>query len=582
VKEYLSKLLTKEFHIPKIHVLHRVITSFNFTEKIFFIFFAICMSVTSLILLAHVNSTFNTPVPVSGGTLKEGIIGSPRFINPLLALSDADRDLVTLTYSGLMRADENGTLIPDLAESYTLSEDGKTYTFTLKDGLTFHDNVPLTTKDIAFTIARAQDPLLRSPKRVNWDGVTVSVIDDKTISFTLERPYAPFLENTTIGIVPKHVWESADSEEFPFSQFNTEPVGSGPYELVRTKRDASGIPQYYDLKPFKNYALGEPYISHIRIAFFSNEKDLLNAYYDNDIDQLHSINPQNADTLMKDGAIIKRTPLPRIFAVFFNQNESTLFASKSIRKALNTALDKEKIVQVVLGGYGVPLNSPIPPGLLDPHEQATISTSDQEVRLKEAEDILREAGWKRDEETSILEKESRPLSFAISTSNTPELKAAAEMVAETWNTLGADVTVKVFDTSDLNQNVIRPRKFEALLFGEVIGRDMDFFAFWHSSQRNDPGLNVALYTNITVDALLEKARIEQDTEKRSDQYLSFKEEVMKDIPAVFLYVPEFIYVISSDIDHIAFGQPTIPSDRFASIYTWNINSKNVWNFFKAK
>jgi len=540
------------------------------------------MSVTSLILLAHVNSTFNTPVPVSGGTLKEGIIGSPRFINPLLALSDADRDLVTLTYSGLMRADENGTLIPDLAESYTLSEDGKTYTFTLKDGLTFHDNVPLTTKDIAFTIARAQDPLLRSPKRVNWDGVTVSVIDDKTISFTLERPYAPFLENTTIGIVPKHVWESADSEEFPFSQFNTEPVGSGPYELVRTKRDASGIPQYYDLKPFKNYALGEPYISHIRIAFFSNEKDLLNAYYDNDIDQLHSINPQNADTLMKDGAIIKRTPLPRIFAVFFNQNESTLFASKSIRKALNTALDKEKIVQVVLGGYGVPLNSPIPPGLLDPHEQATISTSDQEVRLKEAEDILREAGWKRDEETSILEKESRPLSFAISTSNTPELKAAAEMVAETWNTLGADVTVKVFDTSDLNQNVIRPRKFEALLFGEVIGRDMDFFAFWHSSQRNDPGLNVALYTNITVDALLEKARIEQDTEKRSDQYLSFKEEVMKDIPAVFLYVPEFIYVISSDIDHIAFGQPTIPSDRFASIYTWNINSKNVWNFFKAK
>src|SRR5690606_33741791 len=103
----------------------------------------------------------------------------------------------------------------------------------------------------------------------------------------------------------------------------------------------------------------------------------------------------------------------------------------------------------------------------------------------------------------------------------------------TWKELGAEVEVFYFETGDLNQNVIRPRNFDALLFGEVIGRDADLYPFWHSSQVEDPGLNVALYSNSRADQFLESARSASDPAKAEESYKSFAQEVADDVPAVF-------------------------------------------------
>ena len=152
-----------------------------------------------------------------------------------------------------------------------------------------------------------------------------------------------------------------------------------------------------------------------------------------------------------------------------------------------------------------------------------------------------------------------------------------------WEDLGARVEIKAFDTINLNQNVIRAREYEALLFGEIIGRDLDLFAFWHSSQRNDPGLNIALYANIDADSLLEDARIINNKDVREKKYIAFTEEIKKDIPAVFIYSPDFLYILPKKIKGFEAQKIIIPSERFLNIHNWFIETEKVWKiFYKQK
>jgi peptide/nickel transport system substrate-binding protein len=161
----------------------------------------------------------------------------------------------------------------------------------------------------------------------------------------------------------------------------------------------------------------------------------------------------------------------------------------------------------------------------------------------------------------------------------PELRATAEYLRQQWAKVGAKVDVKIFDQGDLSQNVIRPRKYDALLFGEVVGRELDLFAFWHSSQRNDPGLNISLYANSTADKVLEELRETSSDDKRLDLYNQFAAELKKDVPAVFLYAPDFVYSIPQDIVGVDLGFIETPSDRFLSAPQWHRETDYVWPIF---
>jgi len=521
-------------------------------------------------------------IPKRGGHITEGVIGAPRFINPLLAISDADRDLTQLIYSGLLRARADGGLVPDLAETFSVSDDGLVYTFTLKEGVTWHDGNPITSDDVLFTIARVKESSLKSPKRASWEGVTVTERDEYTIEFTLEQPYSPFLENATLGILPKHIWEDVSSEQFGFSTFNIEPVGSGPYKMKTIKRDSSGIPTYYDLTSFKDSALQEVYINKITIRFYANEEELLKALNRGEIESVNAIAPERARVFGEKGYRIIKYTLPRIFGVFFNQNQNTIFTDEAVREALNVAVDGENIVDEVLYGYGTTLYGPLPPGSLGFTKQKREEFVDSPK--ERAEEILETAGWKKDEESGIRQKktkkETQELTFSLSTSDAQDLKRTAEILKVLWEELGAEVEVKIFKSGDLNQNVIRPRTYDALFFGEIIGRESDPFAFWHSSQRNDPGLNIALYTNITTDKLLEEGREISDTEKRTKIYQQFQDEVIKDMPFVPVYSPDFIYIIPDTIKGIEVGTITVPSERFLDVHNWHIETARVWKVFK--
>ncbi|MFM7088645.1 MAG: hypothetical protein ACKOW9_03890, partial [Candidatus Paceibacterota bacterium] len=177
---------------------------------------------------------------------------------------------------------------------------------------------------------------------------------------------------------------------------------------------------------------------------------------------------------------------------------------------------------------------------------------------------------------------STEISFEISTSNAPELAKAVDIVANDLRNLGMNVTVKTFETGNLNQLVIRPRKYDALFFGQIINHESDLFAFWHSSQRKDPGLNIAMYANAKVDKILEDAFVATKPEDRVKKYAQFEEEIRKDMPAVFVYSPSFIYAVDNDLHGFTLDHITSPSDRFSSVYLWYTKVDHVWKIFVAK
>ncbi len=506
--------------------------------------------------------------PAYGGSLIEGGVGSPRFINPLLALSDADRDLSTLTYAGLMGLSGDGGLIPVLAQGYEISPDGKTYTFTLRPDAKFSDGSPVTAGDVVFTVEKAQDPAIKSPEYANWSGVRAEEVDAHTIRFTLAKPYAPFIDLTTLGILPAKLWSSISDREFAFATYQTAPVGAGPFKVTHVSKDATGLIQSVTLEANKHYPLGRPYLDSIEFRFYSRTEDLAKALADGSVESAYDIPSVTA----------RSAPYARIFGVFFNQSEKQVYTRIEVRKALSLAINRPGIVADVLGGSATPIMGPVPPDL----SITQVPLPDAENRIAAAATVLKSAGWSYDSVDRVWKNTSAKQTLdaiTIRTSNVPELKSVAGAVKTDWEKLGIPVTIELYEPGDLSQNIIRPRKYEALLYGMVIGRNHDLYAFWSSQERNDPGLNIALYANKTVDALLESARTETDPHARVRDRQKIQNAIAADYPAAFIYAPNFTYSLPEDVGGVVLPQIVTPSDRFANVATWYRETDRVWPFF---
>jgi peptide/nickel transport system substrate-binding protein len=527
-------------------------------------------AVTLFLILAGlytIERQFLVEVPSHGGGLIEGAVGSPRFINPLLVLSDSDRDLTALTYAGLMGYSADGQLTPVLAESYEISTDGKTYTFIIRPNAKFSDGTPVTSEDVVFTIEKAQDPGLKSPEFANWANIRAEAVDAHTVRFTLPKPYAPFLQDATLGILPAHVWRDVSNEEFPFSPFMEEPVGAGPFRVQNVSRDKNGVVKQYELKAFTDYALGRPYLDSFTFVFFKSQDDLKEAYTRGRVESAYGIPSNHA----------LRAPYSRVFGVFLNPNENPLFSRIEVRKALSLAVNRDTLVREVLGGYGTPLDGPLPPGI-GVSSTTAITPADPTA---EARAVLEKNGWKFNAEAGVWKQVKGDLTLTVNlkTANIPELRAIADSLRKDWEKLGVSVGIEYYDPSDLAASVIRPRKYDALLFGMVIGRDRDLFAFWSSSERSDPGLNIALYANRSVDTLLETMRSEQDEEKVREDLVKVDTLISADYPAVFTHAPDFLYSVPDSLHGVLLSRITAPSDRLLTAATWYRRTELVWPAF---
>ncbi len=558
------------FYLPRI---------FSRTEKVTILILSVFAVVSFSILAKRTLDRITVPMPDVGGELREGVIREPRFINPIYASNDTDRDLTNLVFSKLIRYDYQGNVVMDLARSIETSQDGKVYTIQLRQGVRWHDDEDLTADDVVFTIKTIQDPEYKSPLRQNWQGVIAEKADETTVRLTLRQAYAPFLENLSLGIIPEHLWRRIPRETSILSDLNLKPIGSGPYKFENLTRRGDGSLISVALARNKKYYLTGPFIKDVRFLFYKDEPQLIAAYRRNEIDSFFITSSLNARELNPLGAEVHELHLPKIFAVFLNPNTNQSLARKAVRQALYKAINREDIIAKTAPGGGVIANSAVPEGTFgyNPDIAPTINN------LDEARNILAKDGWKESADKGVLERTEgsgknrkiQALQVRITTSDAPELAKAADLIAESWRSIGVQTEVKTMPVNDLETSMIRPRAYEALLFGEVFGHDPDPFAFWHTSQLKDPGLNIALYSNRNVDQLLEDARLTTDNNLREKKYREFQKIISDEIGALFLYTPTDYYAMSKRIKGVNIGSITLPEERLDEINFWYVDTRRA-------
>lgn len=552
---------------------------FSQKEKIQILAVALIALSALAVLATRLGARVTVIQPSSGGILREGALKEPRFINPLYGSNDTDRDLINLVFSKLIRYDKNGALFMDLAENIDISPDGKIYTLRLRPNAEWHDGEKFSADDVIFTIKTIQDPEYKSPLKQNWQGVAVEKLNDSTVRFILRQPYAPFLENLAVGILPAHLWRKIPRETAILSDLNLKPVGTGPYKFTKFTRREDGTVTSVALSRNKRYYLPGPYLKEIRFTFYESEEKLAAAYRRNDIDSLAFLSRAGREELEGLDLNIHEFKLPKIFAVFLNSTVQPFLGSSAVRQALALGIDREALIAKTASGGGAAVNSIIPPGTFGFDADIAPRPYDPEQARK----IFKDDKWKDSDNDGWLERtegtgrnrKTQILEMRLATSDAPELASAAAMIAEMWQAIGVKTEVKILAISDLEASLIRPRAYEALLFGEVFGHDPDPFAFWHTSQLKDPGLNIALYSNRKADELLEEARRLSDPELRRSKYQELQKIVSDEIGAIFLYSPVQYYAVRKTIQGVELGAAILPEERFNQINQWYTETRRA-------
>ena len=494
----------------------------------------------------------------------EAIVGSPDRVNPLFApLNETDADLASLVFSGLTRLGPEGRVLPDLAESWVISEDGLAYTFKLRRDVIWHTGAAFTAEDALFTYELLADPDLPSDPRLGqlWRQVSCNAPDEFTLLCELSEPFAPFLSFTSIGLLPKHVLEGMTAVEIFDSPFNQKPVGTGPFRLP-TLNEAEAIlranPTYYDERPA---------IDEIEIRFFPNPSTAAAALSRGEVQGVllgPSASQEDFDLLTStEGLRAYTSNRTRILMLFLN-NSQPPFDDKALREAVALSVNVDDVISELLGGRAVRADSPIVPGtwaynpLLEPRPHD----------LDTARELLEEAGWETTDD-GVRQKDGKELRVSLMTDQDPLRIAIAEMVANQLAEVGIQVAVTPQD-SDLRREFLAPRQYQAAIFGWDPGPDPDPYPVWHSSQVEPPDSgNIAGYQNEDTDRLIEEARLTTDLDKRQTLYYTFQQVFFEDVPSVLLYYPAFTYFVAEEVQNIELGTLFLTSSRFANATQWS-------------
>jgi len=399
---------------PKVSQWKQLFKILKGTERtIFLIFVALAfLSAAYLAIDLYINNT--KTAPGYGGTYTEGVVGQPRFINPIYGeTDDIDRSLIDLVYSGLMTYDKDGKIVNDLVKSYQISDDGKTYTFQLKDNIFWQDGLPITASDVIYTIRTIQNSDYKSPQRASWLNVDAEKLNDKSFTFTLNSPYNSFLENCTVKIIPAHIWQNVLPENFALSSYNLQPIGSGPYILSSLNQDNTGFIKSVTLTSNTKYYNKVPYISSIYFDFFNNKNDLIQAANQKTIDGFSVADVDNNEILAEkqisqgwnanEKFSVYSLSMPRYFAVFFNTDSNKILSDSNITKALNYAVNTQDLANTISNAFKEKIslvNSPIIPDYYG-YTQPTVVYG---YSTDSANKLLDKAGFKADNTTGQRSK----------------------------------------------------------------------------------------------------------------------------------------------------------------------------------
>jgi peptide/nickel transport system substrate-binding protein len=533
------------------------------------VLFSGILSVVILVMFvqrfATLASFFQKATPVKGGVYREGVLGNIEKINPLFTLNSAEESANRLVFSGLTRVLPGNKIVPDLAEKWTESEDRRVFDFVINKNAKWHDGEKLTADDVVFTINLIQNPDTKTNKSAVWKNVKVEKVNENEVKFTLPNQFADFLEVASQPILPKHAFKNMKDEDIPknikISQFNYSPIGSGPYKFVRF--DQAGNEQELILKANNDFVLGSPYLDEVRLRVYSDFDELYKGFIRKQVDGIVEIPYDRMSKIEAQSTLnFYKFYLPRVQAMFFNYRNPVL-ADKGIRQLIGQAINRKEIVNKATFGEALPAYAAILPGQVGYDATLRVDKYNTQKVIEEFE----KAGWLKGQD-GVRQKEGKVLSFNMVFVNDDEDKRAAEEIKKELSDIGVGVILTPTDAEMLQANFIRPRNFDLILIGQNTGIDPDLYSFWHSSQINDPGLNLTGFKDRKVDKFLEQIRKMTDSKVKAERYKEIQAVLVDESPAIYLYNPMFSMAISKNIKGIPEGKLNGPVDHLNSIYSW--------------
>lgn len=509
-------------------------------------------------------------VAARGGSYIEGMVSIPHIFNPVLgAGNEAEADINRLIFSGLYRYNDRLELEPDLAATVTISEDQRQYLVTLRPNLTWQDGTPLTAKDVVFTYNSMANTAIASPLASTMQGVTVIAKDDQTVQFTVTKPYRFFPHVLTTGLLPEHIWSKVAAANWRGQDANRHPIGSGAWQFASADTTDNGNMRSLTLTPVTN-SLRPAHLDQLTFKFYADRTSANDALRTQAIDGLVLLSGEDVAEA-RHISHLSFLPLDTtaVTSLFFNLGRSSPIGDIKVRQALRAAIDSHELLSNI-EKQATPAIGPFPYPLPD-HKAPAMGDPDQ---------LLTAAGWPRQGAIRV-NKNGQALDITLTVVDREPDRQVAEFIQNTWRKLGVETSlsfVAATDPSAVEQQIIRPRAYEILLFTTAYGAAIDPYSFWHSSQRQDPGLNLSSFSDKAADEALERLRRAPDEATTTTTLGDVARIIQEQVPAVFLYRPTFFYAVRDHVKGLNLGPIATPADRFNNVENWYVNTSGSWHW----
>ena len=508
-------------------------------------------------------------VPANGGTYVEGVTSSAQFLNPLLAVTRVDDDVVRLVFSGLSRYRGDGSIQGDLAQSFSTSEDGKVWTFAIRGDATWHDGRPVISDDVVYTVALLQDRAYMGQYSDAFRGVKVERVDDRVVRFVLPDAYGPFAASTTVPLLPSHLLAKVDYAALPRVAFNQHPIGTGPFRVVEVDARQTVLARndsFYRTRPDRT----RPYLDRLVLRSYPDVSEALTALGRGEIDGVGGLATGDAER----ARALKNVNLYSFgtndfTALFLNVRPGkTTFRDRTVRQAIAKAIDRGRVLQLAADGRGAVADEFVPQASWAYIREITRYTRS----LEEAKTLLDDADWKDHDGDGIRDRAGVKLSFAITTSSEPARVRAALQIADDLSAIGMRVELKATPFTALIETAARERTYDALLIGISVSGDPDPYSFFHSTEIKDPGHNFSGYSTLTMDRSLEAARRTTDQGKRRELYTAVFQTIATEVPVVFLYFSDYLYAQARQVQGLKIAPIGDPRERFWNAEDWYVRT----------
>ncbi|HSB65713.1 MAG TPA: peptide ABC transporter substrate-binding protein, partial [Anaerolineales bacterium] len=452
-----------------------------------------------------------------------------------------------------------------------ISRDGTIYNFSLNPKAVWHDGKPVTSDDVIFTIQMmsSEESPLPVDMREFWKQIEISRLDEKTIQFKLPEPFAPFLDYLTFGILPSHLVGDLSLAELENDPFNLNPVGSGPYRFDHLITDGGQVTGVV-LSSFKNYYDQGAYIDQIALRYYPDAASAFGAYQAGDIAGIGNVTRDILPEVLAEKRLnLYTTRLPAMTLILLNLDDpqAKFFQDANLRKALMQGLNRQAMIDSLLGGQAILADGPIFPGTWAYYD----GIEHYAYNPNQAIELLREAGYTIPASGGNIRasEDGTQLSFDLVYPDDHEHAAMANTIQTDWAVLGVHVTLSAVPYDQLVTEHLDTRTYQAALVDLNLSRspDPDPYPFWHQTQITS-GQNYSKWDDRQASEYLEQARITTDLVERARLYNNFQVRWSQELPALPLYYPVYTYAVSNDVQGVSIGPIFDPADRFNHVTNW--------------